>query len=118
MVGHKIILSTKLESMSPVGFIIAPPVVVLVARSLSERNCWSSISFAVRVRGGCFGSCARANDVAMTERLVVSEMTRLRTNPRENIGTSNSRALIDRAGITQARVMPRSNMPGAMRSPN
>jgi hypothetical protein len=30
------------------------------------------------------GSCASANDVAVTDKVVASEMTRLRTNAREN----------------------------------
>jgi len=79
------LLGARLGAMSMVRFML------LVARSLSKRNCCSSLSFGLRASGSCFGSCARANDVAMTDRLVASEMARLRTNLRENRGTSNSK---------------------------
>jgi hypothetical protein len=64
-----------------------PLLIVLIARSLSNRDCRSSASLAAAWRCSApFGTCAKANDVAEKVSVVASEMIRRRIDVREKKG--------------------------------
>src|SRR6516165_4376969 len=84
----------KSRSISPVGVKSALRVMLLMAKLLAKRNCRSSACFAAeRECNALLGACAIAIDAAVTDRVVASEITRLRTKARENKITIGSHAV-------------------------
>jgi hypothetical protein len=96
------IIATKSRSTLPLGYIIISAIIFFMAAALSVRN---GFSFA-RAARVLVGSCAKANDVAVTDRVVASETTRLRMKERDNKTTFTS----GRLQQSPARMAPRPSL--------